>query len=65
MNHPATKIIFTGMTLGSTLAVNISWYANKSIPMACIHGFFSWGYVGYFAYKHPKIENQPKRLGIE
>jgi hypothetical protein len=38
-----------GITMGSALAITISWSANQSILWAIIHGFFSWFYVIYFA----------------
>ena len=38
-----------GITMGSALAITISWSVNKSIIWAIIHGFFSWLYVIYFA----------------
>lgn len=39
----------TGIGFGSALAIAISWSVNKSIIWACIHGFFSWFYVIYYA----------------
>lgn len=39
----------TGVTLGSALAITISWSLYQSILWACIHGFFSWFYVIYYA----------------
>ena len=38
-----------GITLGTALAVTISWSVNKSILWAIIHGIFSWVYVIYYA----------------
>lgn len=38
-----------GITLGTALAVTISWSVNKSILWAIIHGLFSWFYVTYYA----------------
>lgn len=37
------------ITLGTVLAVTISWSVNKSILWAIIHGLFSWFYVIYYA----------------
>lgn len=42
----ATK---AGVSLGSALAVTISWSLHKSIIWAVIHGVLSWIYVGYYA----------------
>lgn len=38
-----------GITMGSTLAMVISWSVNHSILWAIIHGFLSWVYVIYYA----------------
>jgi hypothetical protein len=38
-----------GITMGSALAITISWSINHSILWAIVHGFFSWLYVIYFA----------------
>ena len=38
-----------GITMGSALAITISWSVNQSILWAIVHGFFSWFYVIYFA----------------
>ncbi len=34
-----------GLTMGTTLAMVISWSAHQSILRAIIHGFLSWIYV--------------------
>lgn len=44
-----TESVRGGITLGSALAVTISWSVNKSIIWAIIHGIFSWFYVIYYA----------------
>jgi len=41
-----------GVTMGSALAIAISWSVNKSIFWAIVHGFFSWLYVIYYAIKY-------------
>ncbi len=38
-----------GITMGSALAITISWSVNHSILWAIVHGFFSWLYVIYYA----------------
>jgi hypothetical protein len=38
-----------GVSLGSALAIAISYTANHSIPWAIIHGILGWLYVIYFA----------------
>ena len=40
-----------GFTLGTLVAVALSWSANKSILWAVIHGFLSWFYVIYYFVK--------------
>lgn len=42
-----------GLTMGSTLAMVISWDTNHSVPWAIIHGFLSWGYVIYHVLTRP------------
>ena len=39
----------TGISMGSALAIAISWSINKSVLWAILHGIFSWFYVIYFA----------------
>jgi hypothetical protein len=43
------EVVRSGITMGSALAITISWSVNKSILWAIIHGFFSWLYVIYYA----------------
>jgi hypothetical protein len=42
-----------GVSLGSAIAVAISWSVNKSILWAILHGVFSWFYVIYYALTRP------------
>ena len=42
-----TKTV-TGFTLGTVVAVALSWSVNKSILWAILHGFLSWLYVIYY-----------------
>lgn len=39
----------SGVSLGSALAIAISWSKNGSILWAILHGVFSWFYVIYYA----------------
>ena len=39
----------TGISMGSALAIVISWSVNHSILWAIIHGICSWFYVIWFA----------------
>ncbi|QLI80045.1 hypothetical protein HZU75_02930 [Chitinibacter fontanus] len=41
--------LFGGFSLGTVIAVALSWSANHSILWAIIHGFCSWLYVIYYA----------------
>ncbi len=43
------EVVKSGISLGSALAIAISWSVNKSILWAIIHGIFSWLYVIYYA----------------
>jgi len=42
-------VVRSGITLGSVLAVVLSWERNKSILLAFLHGVFGFLYVIYFA----------------
>ena len=39
----------TGLSMGSALAIAISWSQHQSIIWAIIHGFFGWLYVLWYA----------------
>ena len=43
-----TSATRAGISLGSALAVTISWSLYKSILWAIIHGVLSWFYVIYY-----------------
>ena len=38
----------TGISLGSAIAVTISWSLNKSVLWVIIHGILGWVYVIYY-----------------
>lgn len=42
------EFIKSGITMGSALAMVISWSLNESVIWAIIHGIFSWVYVLYY-----------------
>ena len=42
-------IASSGISLGSAIAVTISWSLNHSILWAILHGVFSWLYIIYYA----------------
>ncbi len=42
-------VVSNGVSLGSAIAVTISWSVNHSILWAILHGIFSWAYVLYYA----------------
>lgn len=46
------EVARSGITLGTALAITISWSANKSIIWAVVHGLFSWFYVIYYALRY-------------
>lgn len=48
-NNTMVESVRSGITLGSALAITISWSVNKSIIWAIIHGLLSWIYVIYYA----------------
>jgi len=39
----------TGISLGSAIAVTVSWSLHHSLIWAIIHGVFGWIYVIYYA----------------
>ena len=43
------EVVRSGVSMGSALAIAISWSTHQSILWAIIHGVFSWLYVIYFA----------------
>lgn len=50
--YAKTEITRSGVTMGSALAMILSYNANESILWAILHGIFSWLYVIYFAIVH-------------
>jgi hypothetical protein len=40
------------LSMGSALAMILSYSINNSIILAIIHGILSWIYVIYFAFVH-------------
>ncbi len=44
-----TTYVSGGISLGSAIAVAISWTTNQSILWAIVHGLISWIYVIYYA----------------
>jgi hypothetical protein len=44
------EVVRSGVSMGSALAIAISWSTHQSILWAIIHGVFSWLYVIYFAF---------------
>ena len=51
-------IVQEGISLGSVLAMVISWSRNRSILYAILHGIFSWFYVIYFLIVRDKKDKQ-------
>jgi hypothetical protein len=43
------EVVKSGVSLGSALAIAISWSVNHSIMWAIFHGILSWLYVIYYA----------------
>ena len=52
MKHDAKADIRTGISLGSALAMIISYVNWHSIGWAIVHGLLSWGYVIYYLIKY-------------
>jgi len=47
MSMKKTTAASSGISLGSAIAVAISWSLHGSVPWAIIHGIFGWFYVVY------------------
>ena len=47
MSMKKSTTVSTGISLGSAIAVAISWSMNNSVLWAIIHGLFGWLYVIY------------------
>jgi hypothetical protein len=45
----SAQVVKAGASLGTVLAVTISWSVNHSILWAIFHGILSWIYVIYYA----------------
>jgi len=43
-----SQVVSSGISMGTALAIAISWSLNKSIWWAILHGIFSWLYVIYY-----------------
>ena len=54
--HVKPNITQSGIGIGSALAMVLSWYRNKSILFAIIHGILSWVYVIYFSITRKENE---------
>ncbi len=48
MSMKTSTTASTGISLGSAIAVAISWSMYNSVLWAIIHGFFGWLYVIYY-----------------
>ena len=48
MSMKKTTTASTGLSLGSAIAVVISWSMYKSVLWSIIHGIFGWLYVIYY-----------------
>lgn len=53
MNEHRSTAAKAGISLGSAIAVTISWSLHKSIFWAILHGVFSWFYVIYYSFTRP------------
>ena len=49
MAQRSVSVAKAGASLGTVLAVTISWSVHKSILWAIVHGILSWVYVVYYA----------------
>jgi hypothetical protein len=49
VNRRGERVVSSGLSFGSALAIAISYTHNQSILWAIIHGVLSWFYVIYAA----------------
>ena len=49
MANVSTGAASSGISLGSAIAVSVSWSLYHSLLWAIIHGFLGWLYVVYYA----------------
>lgn len=52
MENNNTRYVSTGVSMGSCLAMILSWTTWKSIWWAILHGCFGWLYVIYYAISY-------------
>jgi hypothetical protein len=43
------------MTIGSMLAVAISWSIHHSVMWSAVHGVFGWFYVAYYLLGYGRV----------
>ena len=55
MNVNTEKVIKTGISFGTALAIVISYTKWYSILWAIFHGFLSWIYVIYYALTYGNL----------
>ena len=48
-SQSANTATSSGISLGSAIAVTVSWSLYHSLLWAIIHGIFGWAYVIYYA----------------
>jgi hypothetical protein len=56
-SNEAERVINYGIGLGSAIAIAVSWFRNKSIAFAILHGILGWLYIIY--YLITKNNNDP------
>ncbi len=54
MSKTNTTTVSTGVSLGSLLAVLLSWSTNHSILYCILHACCSWAYVVYWVIVYSK-----------
>jgi hypothetical protein len=50
MAEIASTTTSSGISLGSAIAVTVSWSLYHSLLWAIVHGIFGWLYVIYYAF---------------
>lgn len=49
-SRTGSSVTTSGISLGSAIAVVVSWSLYHSILWCVIHGFFGWAYVIYYLF---------------
>ncbi len=52
----STGVVYSGISMGTALAMILSYTKWHSILWAIFHGFLSWIYVIYYAFMYVRVQ---------